>query len=86
MIVERGVLNEMHLHDKQALDTGILASMGVGKSAGKRRIGLLDDEGCAEEDDDEDDIPKRRQSTSCQVHTLKSGAFFKPWHCSSSPS
>ena len=70
MIVEKGVPNEEHLHDKQALDTGVTASTGVGKSAGKRQAGLPDDEASADEDDD-DDIPRRRQSTSCQLSDIQ---------------
>lgn len=84
MLVEKGVPNEKHLHYKQALDTGVSASPGVGKSAGKRRAGLPDDEACAEEDDDEDDIPRRRQSTSCQLRKLQSDAFLELWYCAPS--
>ena len=57
MIVKRAILDEKHLHHKGALDMGVSASAGVGKSAGKHGAGLPDDEACADEDDDEDEIP-----------------------------
>ena len=69
MIVKTGIPSHKHLHIEQALDTGVSASTGVGKTAGNRRAGLLDDEACADEDDD-DDILRRRESTSCLFETL----------------
>lgn len=56
MIVKKGVPKNDSLQHDDALDTGVIASPGVGKSAGKRRAGLPDDEACSDEDDDDDDI------------------------------
>jgi hypothetical protein len=71
--VKKGVPFDHNKHshggqDQQALDTGVsIALTGGGKSAGKRRAGLMDDESCSDEDDDEDDIPRGRWSASCHA-------------------
>ncbi len=68
MIVEKGVPRHDTAHDD--LDSGVLASVGVGKNAGQRQAGLPGAEACSDEDDDEDDIHRRRLFTSC--HELMS--------------
>ena len=66
MIVEKGGPNDKHSNGDHALDRGVPAFSGIGKGAGQRRAGLIDDEECSDEDND-DDIPGRRQSTSCHL-------------------
>lgn len=53
MIVEKGIPRDNSTHDESC--SGVLASTGVGKSAGKRQAGLSSEEACSDEDDDEDD-------------------------------
>lgn len=56
--LEKGIPRDTHQrHEPVGTCSGVLASTGVGKDAGKRRsAGLPDEEAAAAEDDDEDDI------------------------------
>lgn len=54
MIVEKGVPRYESTPDDSGL--GVLASAGVGKSAGQRQAGLAGEEAGSDEDDDDDDI------------------------------
>ena len=55
MIVEKGIPRYRPTDDESG--SGVLASAGVGKTAGQRQAGLPGAEPCSDEDDDEDDIP-----------------------------
>jgi len=57
MIVEKGVPKKTSWDDGDASNNDVITSLaGVGKTAGKRRAGLPNDEVSSDEDDDEDDI------------------------------
>ena len=69
MRVKKGVLEDSNANIG---DEGVVATTGVGKSAGKRTAGLLDEKTCSDDDDDdnEDDIPLPQQSTSCRPNSI----------------
>lgn len=70
MRVKKGVLEDS---SAKIGDEGVVATAGVGKSAGKRREGLPDEKTCSDDDDDEDDeddIPLPQQSTSCRPNSI----------------